>query len=579
MVALHLTPTQSHIVRVILYLPWLIWSVIARLFFDTMSLIWTVWARKPGLRVPPPRDPYLLKSVRELASSVRERRITALELLDKFIARIEEIQPYTNAVVRTRYAEARDEARRVDQLLATKRDQTPDYSPERKPLLGVPFTVKEAFNFVGMPWSSGVVSRKDVISRDTAPIVANIIDAGAIPFAITNLSELCMWYESTNNRYGRCCNPYDVRRTVGGSSGGEAAVVAAGASPFGVAADVGGSIRMPAFFCGVFGHKPTPGLVNNLGQYPHAESNTLGTRLLATGPICRHAEDLPLLVHVMSRQWKRDTPTPYDDFVYVDADVDDEKVVAEQKAQKLAPITCALGFRFDLSRLRVVSVEDDGDSFLTSRVADDLRDAQRQLADHLEKRCGCSVTHKKFEAFKDALHMWSAAMTDMNGPKFAEYMTGCDRLTGFNGAVNPYTELLRWIFRVSEHTLPAIGLALVERLEAMQPQRWHRRMREKAEKLRDELLQVLGSDGVLLYPSHPMVAPRHNEPIFRVPNFAYSSLFNVLGLPVTQCPLGLNSAGLPLGVQVVCSPGSDHLTFAVAKEIEKAFGGWHAPGL
>src|SRR5207237_4871758 len=131
-----------------------------------------------------------------------------------------------------------------------------------------------------------------------APTVGGLRAAGAIPLGVTNLSELCMWMESNNRVYGRTGNAYDPRRTAGGSSGGEGAIVGAAGAPFGLGSDIGGSIRMPAFFNGVFGHKPTGGLVPNSGQFPMAHGPAL--RYLTTGPIARHAEDLMPLLRILA---------------------------------------------------------------------------------------------------------------------------------------------------------------------------------------------------------------------------------------------------------------------------------------
>ena len=162
----------------------------------------------------------------------------------------------------------------------------------------MPCTIKENFAFVGTPQASGLLARAHIINDHDAPAVARLRAAGAIPLGVTNTSELCMWMESFNKVYGITNNPYDPTRTVGGSSGGEGAIIGSGASPFGLGADVGGSIRMPAFFNGVFGHKPSPLLIPNDGQYPAATGEA--DRILGTGPLCRRAEDLELLVRVLA---------------------------------------------------------------------------------------------------------------------------------------------------------------------------------------------------------------------------------------------------------------------------------------
>ncbi|MDO9174376.1 MAG: amidase family protein, partial [Actinomycetota bacterium] len=216
----------------------------------------------------PDQEDLLLASATVLAERLRRDEITARDLVDAHIARAEAVNPVLNAIVFDRYALAREAAELADaKLSAARHAGTVDALP---PLLGVPCTIKENFEFAGTPQASGLWSRRDIVNTANAPTVQSLLDAGAIPIGVTNTSELCMWMESYNAVYGRCSNPYDKRRTVGGSSGGEGSIVGSGASPFGLGADVGGSIRMPAYFNGVFGHKCSPQLIPNAGQYPAA---------------------------------------------------------------------------------------------------------------------------------------------------------------------------------------------------------------------------------------------------------------------------------------------------------------------
>ena len=141
--------------------------------------------------------------------------------------------------------------------------------------------------------------------------------------------------------------------------------------------------------------------------------------------------------------------------------------------------------------------------------------------------------------------------------------------------VRPLIELLAWLLQMPRHTLPAIGLGLLEK--AAPNERVVRYMRRKCDELRQDITELLGDDGVLLYPTHPVPAPYHNQPLTFVNNFAYTGIFNVLGFPVTAVPLGLVREGVPVGLQVVGSHLNDHLTLAVAQELENAFGGWVPP--
>lgn len=141
--------------------------------------------------------------------------------------------------------------------------------------------------------------------------------------------------------------------------------------------------------------------------------------------------------------------------------------------------------------------------------------------------------------------------------------------------VNPVKELLLWLMCCGRHTLAAIGLGLVENIRP--PHEIQQKHRSMCKALKDEFRNLLGEDGVFIYPTHPRLAPYHNQPLFLIPNFAYTGIFNVLGMPSTCVPMGLSKEGIPIGFQVVGWQHSDRLTIAVAQELERAFGGWVPP--
>ncbi|NXT25908.1 FAAH2 hydrolase, partial [Syrrhaptes paradoxus] len=465
-------------------------------------------------------------------------QVTCIEVVEAYVERIKEVNPLINAVVKDRFEEALQEARQVDRLLA---EGPGDEYLEQFPLLGVPITVKEAFSLHGMPNTSGLVSRRNVVAASDATVVSRLKQAGAIPLGVTNCSELCMWYESSNRVYGRTNNPYDLRRIVGGSSGGEGGVLAAACSVVGVGSDIGGSIRMPAFFNGVFGHKPTTGVVPNDGQFPNARG--VRTSLLCTGPMCRYAEDLEPVLRVM----------------------------AGPGVDKLK-----LNEKVSLEKIKFHCMDHDGGSVFVSPVDKELLEAQKKVVEHLEGELGVQVQRVAIHKMKYSFQIWSATMSSKDGDgQDAQLFT--DLLGDHGKPVWPLWELVKWLVGMSSHTLPAIALGLTEKVMKLNPG-GNARLVSMGQSLREELSALLGPDGVLLYPSHPTVAPRHHFPICRPFNFAYTAIFNVLGLPVTQCPLGLSREGLPLGIQLVAAPYNDHLTLAVARYLEKAFGGWVLPG-
>ena len=472
----------------------------------------------------------LTASATELAHWIREGKASSREVVDAHIREIERVNPALNAIVVDRFRAARAEADDAD--AQTKRSA----KSELPPLHGVPCTVKESFSLEGMPNTGGLVARTSLIAKRDATVVARVRAAGAIPLGVTNTSELCMWMESYNEVYGRTNNAYDAGRIAGGSSGGEGSIIGAGASPFGIGADVGGSIRMPAFFNGVFGHKPTGGRIPNTGQYPISDDDA--ARYLCTGPLARRAEDLPLLVRLL---WGPDDLDP----VCVDAPLGAVKTV-------------------DVSKLDVISVDSDG----RIPISDDLRHAHHQAAVHL-RRLGANMREVRFSALRNAMEIWSAMLHEAQETPYAQ-------LLGNGRLVRPGPELVRWMLGRSQHTLPSIGLCILELIADAMPKR-RAQMIAMGRKLREELKREIGDHGVMLYPTYPTPAPRHDRPLMWPFFWPYTAIMNVMEVPVTQVPLGLNDEGLPLGVQVVATHGNDHLSMAVALELERAFGGWVHP--
>ncbi|XP_038272946.1 fatty-acid amide hydrolase 2 isoform X2 [Dermochelys coriacea] len=454
----------------------------------------------PTRCVPPPAQPLLQLSAGQLARRIRRREVKCTDVVQAYIKRIEEINPLVNAVVKDRFDAALQEAHHVDKLLSEGHGDE-DSLQEKFPFLGVPFTVKEAFALHGMPNTSGLVSRCNLISTSDALVVSRLKQAGAIPLGVTNCSELCMWYESSNNVYGRTNNPYDLQRIVGGSSG----------------------------------------VVPNDGQFPNARG--VRTEFLCTGPMCRYAEDLEPMLRVMAGPGIRKLKL-------------DEKV--------------------SLEKVKFYCMEHDGGSVFVFPVDREILQAQRKVVEHLETRFGIQVQHVTIHKMKYAFQIWSAMMSsrDSDGQE-AQLFT--DLLGDHGKPVWPLWELMKWFLGMSLHTIPAIALALTEKLMKLNPG-GNAKLVSMGHSLRTEMMNLLGTDGMLLYPSHPIVAPKHYSPLGMPFNFAYTAVFNVLGLPVTQCPLGLSSEGLPLGIQVVAGLHNDHLTLAMARYLEKTFGGWVCPG-
>jgi amidase len=232
------------------------------------------------------------RNTRELAGALQARKISAVELTDHVIARIEALDPKINAVVVHDFDRAREAARAADAALGRG---------ESRPLLGVPITIKESFNVAGLPTTWGIVTAKGFVPPEDALTVARLKAAGAVVLGKTNVPLVLADWQSFNDIYGTTNNPWDLARTPGGSSGGSAAALAAGFGPLSLGSDIAGSLRTPANFCGVYGHKPTHGLIPTRGHVPPgAKAVPRDIDLAVVGPMARNASDLALALGILA---------------------------------------------------------------------------------------------------------------------------------------------------------------------------------------------------------------------------------------------------------------------------------------
>jgi fatty acid amide hydrolase 2 len=476
--------------------------------------------------------PLTRRSAVALAAAIRAGEASAREVVEAHVELLRRTQPRTRALAAERFADARREADAAD---ARRAADGPDALP---PLHGVPCTIKESFALAGMPNAAGLVARRGRRATDDAPAVARLRAAGAIPLGVTNTSEMCMWIESSNHVYGRTNSAYDPRRTAGGSSGGEGAAVGSGGSPFGLGSDIGGSIRLPAFFNGVFGHMPSAGVVPNTGQFPAAEGEA--ARMLRAGPIARRAEDLMPVLRVLAGP---DGLDPHARHV----ELGDPAAVA-------------------LDGLDVVVSE----RAWFVPVARDLRAARERAAEAL-RAAGAQVRHESLTSLRRALELYLLALKDGSPATFAEVLADA----GVEGV--SLRRAAGGVLRgTGPHTLPTLITLAFEKVASRLPERRVERARAAARSLARELDAVIGR-GVLLHPPHARVAPRHGRTVGRAWAITPTATFNLLRSPVTQVPLGLDGRGLPLGVQVVGPRDADHVPIACALELERAVGGWVPP--
>lgn len=315
---------------------------------------------------------------------------------------------------------------------------------------------------------------------------------------------------------------------------------AAAGSAFGIGSDIGGSIRIPSIFNGIFGHKPSKLIVSDHGQYPRPLPNSEQHIFLGLGPMCRHAEDLlPLL-----------------------------KIISGKNSELLR-----LNEPVDVKKIRYFYQENDTGNPFVSPVHPEIREKLKGVVKYLEDAHNLKVCKYENKRFKKSLNMWMACMKADGGPRFQH------QLANLEGSINVPLECLKWVFRLSPHTLVGLLTCIVENSGIKYGSELHDKLVKERDQLKLELKDMLGDDGVLIYPTHPTPAPMHLEPLIKPFNFSYTGIINIIGFPATHCPLGLSKDGLPIGVQVIANENQDRLCLAVARELQKAFGGWVPPAI
>ncbi len=463
-------------------------------------------------------------SATALAAAIKSGARTSVEVVDAHIDILERIKDL-NALAVDRFDLARDEAAAADARVRAGDQDLP-------PFHGVPVTIKEMLAVDGMPHTGGYPHRRKFRETADAPVVARLRAAGGIVLGVGNTCGFLIWIESNNPLYGRVSNAYDATRTAGGSTGGDGAIVGSGGAPIALGSDLGGSIRIPAFFNGVFGHLPTPGLVPLTGHFPMPDGEL--RHRLSPGPVTRRAEDLMPVLRIIAGP---DGEDPYT----VDQPLGDPADVA------LAGLPVVVSTHSSALPLRPVLRK------AIDRAAEALADA------------GAAVREAPLKELRFALAQFTAtALAEIDLLESWEGITASTR--------SDERDKAPLLVRGPATVLKVVDSAPLRRVRT----RAARRLIDSAQRANDSLIELIG-DGVLLYPPFPRLAPKHRHTIGQPWLATNTAIFNLYGLPATQVPLGLSNSGLPLGVQVVARPGHDHVCFAVALELERALGGWIDP--
>jgi Asp-tRNA(Asn)/Glu-tRNA(Gln) amidotransferase A subunit family amidase len=457
-----------------------------------------------------------------MAGRIRRKELSPVELVEAHLARIEELNPTLNAFVQVDPGSARQEALAAEQAVGR--------GGKLGPLHGVPLSIKSSIDVAGKRCESGSKLRAGLVAAKDAPLVSRLRQSGAIILGVTNTPEMLMAWETDNLLYGRTNNPWDLARTPGGSSGGEAAAIAAGMSAGGVGSDGGGSIRVPAHFTGICGLKPTPGRIPASGHFP-ASAGPFAL-LGVVGPMARTVDDLKLLFEVMQGPDDGDPSS--------------------------APVPLRWPESEPLKGIRIGYFEEDGRTPVTL----ETRAAVRTAAEAL-RRAGFQVEQFRPQGLERARQLWWQIFGIAGGMLLGPMMKGHET------EISPLlSQFFRWVAAEPVHT----GQSLLDT--------W-----VQSDVVRMQVFAEMRNYPVLLCPAAAVPAFRHGERSWQVEGktvayldaWSYTEWFNLLGTPAAVVPVGKSPEGLPIGVQIVARPWEEELVLSVAAVIEQQCGGCIPP--
>lgn len=450
-----------------------------------------------------------LSSATEQLGLLRQGAISPIELAEEHIRRIERLNPVLNALVDFDPDRVRAQAR----------------EPKSGPLAGLPVTVKSSISVKGYKCEIGSVLNRGFIPTEDAEVVARLRAAGATLLGTTNCPEFLMNYETDNLLYGRTANPWSLDRTPGGSSGGEAAAIAAGLSAGGLGSDSGGSVREPAHFCGICSLKPTAGRIPARGHLPPCVGpfSTLGS----IGPMARTIADVALLFRVLSGRDAIDPSSPPVEF---------REISAEEAKQ-----------------IPIGWFEDDGITPVTA----ETRQAVRDAAEALERR-GFHMRRFRPASLEAARVLWWKFFVQCGAMFYGPTIRGRE------AELSPmFQEFLATARAEPPLTADSLLAAWAE-----------------CDMVRSKLLAEMKECPLLLTPVCATPAFRHGEREWTIDGQAvryldamrYTQWFNLLASPAAVVPVGRSPEGLPIGIQIAGLPFADEIVLAVASEVDNEFG-------
>ena len=458
-------------------------------------------------------------SIAEMAARVRARELSPVEILEAHLRQIEQKNPVINAFVTVFEEEARKAALRAEQTLAN--GGTPG------PLHGIPVTIKDSFDVVGYPTTCGSKFFSNLRAREDSTAVRRFREAGAIILGKTNCPEFLANYETDNYVAGRTNNPWNPERTPGGSSGGESAAISSFMSPGGIGSDGGGSVRIPAHFCGIAGLKPTPGRVSAAGHVP--EIAHPGGLLGVAGPMARNAADVRLLFSVLAG-WDLEDPFS-----------------APLPVRDAKP-----------DGIRIGVMEQFGSVPVQPVMVETVRKAAKTL-----ESMGFPIEEFLPHGVERAPNLWWFFFGELPSRITKELIAGREDQAHWTG-----TEFLNRALQEPEPSSRKVLESLAAR-----------------DKMRCHFLRQMEEFPVLLLPVCGVPAFKHRERRWPTPSKTIGLFeammpvtpFNLMGLPGMVIPFGMSEEGLPIGIQLVGRPYEEELLLELAVRMEEARGPFPSP--
>lgn len=458
------------------------------------------------------------------------RTISPREVVDQHLQRIAELQPRLNAFVHIDAAGACEHARVAETAVM--------HDEPIRPLHGVPLTVKSCIDVAGWPCAAGSLLRKENIPSNDAVLVQRLRSAGAILLGSTNTPEFLMAYETDNLLGGKTSNPWNTDYSSGGSSGGEAAAIASGCSAGGVGSDGGGSIRVPAHFCGICGLKPTPGRIPSNGHYP--ASNSAFGWLGVVGPMARTVAGLKILFDVLRGPDAGDALT--------------------------IPVPTFDNTSLRSKNVRIGILEGAG----LGTVMPETQLAVRQAAQLLAYQ-GFILEPFRLNNLERLLELWWFFFGTVISELFQHEIRGREAM--LSPQFCDYLKAAR-SFSPEPPMTPTAPMTMTRFVE----------MCAARERERANILEAMNDTPILLSPVCAAPAFRHGEGNWKSDKgyrstMRHSQWLNLAGFPGVSVPMAKSPEGLPIGVQLIGRPSEDELVLAVAEQLEAARGPWQPPPL